>query len=183
MTECAEPDKPSQPGDQLLPLVYQELRQLAAARIRQEPAGQTLQATALVHEAYLRLFKGGDRWESKGHFFSAAATAMRRILIENARRKARIKHGGERQRMELAELLIGETSSHERLVELDDALTQLAKLDRFAARVAELRLFAGLTIAELAETPQTSVPREWTFARAWLKSQLSGGVSSASFRP
>jgi RNA polymerase sigma factor (TIGR02999 family) len=181
MTEQANPDEVDSTADQILPMVYQELRQLAAARLRREPPGQTLQATALVHEVYLRLLKGSQRWESKTHFFAAAAIAMRRILVENARRKRTVKRGGQWERLELAELCLGETSDHERVVELDDALTRLAELDGLAARVAELRLFAGLTIAELSETlgiPQTSAFREWAFARAWLKTRLSDGEVS-----
>lgn len=182
MTEQANLDEVDPTADQLLASVYHELRQLAAARLHHEPPGQTLQATALVHEVYLRLLKGSQRWESKGHFFAAAAIAMRRILIENARRKQTVKRGGEWQRIELAELPLGETSDQQGLIELDDALTRLAALDLLAARVAELRLFAGLTIAELSEIlamPQTTVFREWAFARAWLKSRLSDQELSA----
>jgi RNA polymerase sigma factor (TIGR02999 family) len=165
------------PAEQLLPLVYEELRLLAASKLGQENKGQTLQATALVHEAYLRLIDGPQRWDSKGHFFDAAATAMRRILIENARRKRSNKHGGNCDRVDIANLSIGGASDDDELVDLDDALSRLAELDPQVAQIAEVRIFAGLTIRQTAGTlqiPSTSTFREWIFARAWLKSQVEG---------
>jgi RNA polymerase sigma factor (TIGR02999 family) len=164
-------------ADQLLPLVYDELRRLAAERLKGEPQGQTLQATALVHEAYLRLV-GTDAqpdWDSRGHFFAAAAEAMRRILVERARRKKRIKHGGGRNRIdwEAAALLVAEPS--EDLVALDEVLSKLAAEDPAKAEVVKLRFFAGLTMPEIAQVMRISLAtaeRYWTYARTWLYAEL-----------
>jgi RNA polymerase sigma factor (TIGR02999 family) len=164
-------------ADQLLPLVYDELRKLAAAKLLNEKPGQTLQATALVHEAYLRLVDDGTavRWDSRGHFFSAAAEAMRRILVEQYRRKKRIKHGGELHRESLLEIAADEPTPD--LVALDEAMTALAAEDEQAAKVVELRYFAGLGHEQIAAALGITVYRarqKWTYARAWLRDLLSG---------
>jgi RNA polymerase sigma factor (TIGR02999 family) len=165
-------------AEQLLPLVYDELRKLAAGKLAQERPGQTLQATALVHEAYLRLVgvKRVPCWESKGHFFAAAAEAMRRILVDQARRKQAGRHGGGRQRVELPEDLACATSQTHDLVALDDALTRLEKHDPDAARLVKLGYFAGLSHQEAAETMGISrgaADRLWKLGRAWLFRELS----------
>jgi RNA polymerase sigma factor (TIGR02999 family) len=158
----------------LLPLVYDELRRLAAQRLTQEKPGQTLQATALVHEAYLRLVGGQNdqHWNSRGHFFAAAAEAMRRILIENARRKKRFKHGGNRQRVDLLDANVGVDDVPEELLVLDAALARLEEEDRPAAELVKLRVFAGLSIeqagAALGQSRATAY-RQWNYARAWLR--------------
>jgi RNA polymerase sigma factor (TIGR02999 family) len=164
---------------QLLPLVYDELRKLAAQRLAQENPGQTLQATALVHEAYLRLVdvKDAQNWNGRGHFFAAAAEAMRRILVEQARRRTRIKHGGGRERAELdSSALIAPEASAD-LVALDEALDRLAAEDSLSAELVKLRYFAGFTIPQAAETLGVS-PRKadflWAFARAWLRRDIEG---------
>jgi RNA polymerase sigma factor (TIGR02999 family) len=172
---------------QLLPLVYDELRRLAVRRLAQEKPGQTLQATALVHEAYLRLVgpeKNGEqelaKWNGRAHFFAAAGEAMRRILVESARRKARVKHGGDLQRLDIEpdELLAAERSDD--LLALDEALSRLAVSDGQAAELVKLRYFAGLTIPEAADIIGVS-PRKadllWSFARAWLRREIEGSPS------
>jgi len=168
-------------SEKLLPLVYEELRKLAAQRLAQEKSGQTLQATALVHEAYLRLVDADrtQEWNGRGHFFAAAAEAMRRILIDNARRKQRIRHGGEAKRInmdEAAQVAAPEPQPDD-LLELDAALERLAKEDAPAAELVKLRYFAGLTIPQAAEVLAIS-PRKadflWSFARAWLRREMSG---------
>jgi RNA polymerase sigma factor (TIGR02999 family) len=163
----------------LLPLVYYELRKLAAARLADEKPGQTLQPTALVHEAYLRLVGPADdqRWESRGHFFAAAAEAMRRILVENARRKMRKKRGGERVRLDMDAVAPAAPPLDEDLLDLDDALTRLAGADPAAAELVKLRYFAGLSIPQAAEAlgvGARSADRLWAYARAWLRDALSG---------
>jgi RNA polymerase sigma factor (TIGR02999 family) len=165
-------------AEELLPLVYEELRKLAAARLAEEAAGHTLNATALVHEAYLRLVEPADaaRWDNRGHFFAAAAEAMRRLLVENARRKKREKHGGGRQRveLELVEPLLQGPS--EDLLALDEALTRLTAHDPVKAEVVKLRFFAGLTMPEIARSLDLSlatVERYWTFARTWLYAEMA----------
>jgi len=169
-----------QASEQLLPLVYEELRRLAAQQMAQESPGQTLQATALVHEAYLRLV-GADQpqhWDSQGHFYTAAAEAMRRILIENARRKGRIRHGGDRSRLNLDAAAIAVPEIEEELLALDGALDRLAIADPVAARMVQLRYFAGLTVPETArvlELSPRSTDRLWAYARAWLYHELYGG--------
>lgn len=167
---------------ELLPLVYAELRTLAAARLAYEKPGQTLQATALVHEAYLRLV--GDEtdahWNSRGHFIAAAAEAMRRILIENARRKKTEKHGGERSRIDLSLSEPLDQADPNALLDLDELLTRLAGEDPEAAGVAKLRIFAGLSIEEAAQalsTSRASAYRQWAYARAWLHARLNPGSS------
>ncbi len=158
--------------DELLPAVYQELRQLAAQKLSREKPGQTLQATALVHEAYLRLAGAeGRTWKGRTHFFAAAAEAMRRILIENARRKRRLKRGGGRQRVDVDEVEIVIEGPSEDLLALDEALSRLAEIDRTKADLVKLRYFAGLTLEQAAEVlglSATTAKRHWTYARAWL---------------
>jgi RNA polymerase sigma factor (TIGR02999 family) len=168
-----------QAAEQLLPLVYAELRKLAARNLAQERPGQTLQATALVHEAYLRLVESDEArgWESRGHFFAAAAEAMRRILIENARRKRTVKAGGSWERIHLEDLDMAEEAPPEQLIALDEALSRLAAEDPPKAELVRLRFFAGLSIEEAAEvlsiSPATA-KRWWTFARAWLLREAEG---------
>jgi len=164
-------------AEQLLPLVYDELRQLAAQKLAQEKPGQTLQATALVHEAYLRLVdvEKVQHWNSRGHFFAAAAEAMRRILIDNARRKRRPKHGGARQRLDLDEVL-SVAGPRQDLLALDEALTRLAAQEPVKAELVKLRYFAGLSLAEAAVflgLPLATAKRYWSVARAWLFAALS----------
>jgi RNA polymerase sigma factor (TIGR02999 family) len=165
-------------SEQLLPLVYDELRKLAAVKLTQEKPGQTLQATALVHEAYLRLVDAAKikRWDSRGHFFAAAAEAMRRILLNRARDKKRAKRGGERHRVDLDQIEIALDTNDEELIALDDALTQLAGEDPDAARLVNLRFFAGLTLRDAAVSlglSQRTAERQWSYARAWLYARLS----------
>lgn len=174
LNEIGEGDRAA--ASRLLPLVYEELRRLAQQKLAHEKPGQTLQATALVHEAYLRLVGNEDRpqWAGRGHFFAAAAEAMRRILVENARRKQRGKHGGGRRRVDLDSALALEAPEQD-LVALDEALTRLAELEPLKAEVVKLRFFAGLTVPEAAQALDVSVAtaeRYWTFARVWLYAEL-----------
>jgi RNA polymerase sigma factor (TIGR02999 family) len=162
----------------LLPLVYDELRRLAAARLADEPSGNTLQPTALVHEAYLRLVgtPDGAHWNHRGHFYAAAAEAIRRILVENARRKKRHKHGGERRRFSLEAAEKSVQAPSEDLPALDEALTRLAAQDPVKAEVVKLRFFAGLTMPEIARSLNISLAtaeRYWTYARLWLYAELT----------
>jgi RNA polymerase sigma factor (TIGR02999 family) len=167
---------------QLLPLVYQELRQLAQANMANERPSHTLQPTALVHEAYLRLVDVDhpQHWNGRGHFFAAAAEAMRRILVENARRKQRVKHGGEHQRVELDEMQLtaaDDVASTVDVVALDEALTRLGSIDAPKAELVKLRFFAGLTLEDAAgvlDLSPATADRYWAFARAWLFRELSG---------
>ena len=169
-------------AEQLLPLVYDELRQLAAHKLARQMPGQTLQPTALVHEAYLRLVADpkGDDWDSRGHFFAAAAEAMRRILVENARRKGRRKRGGGliRHDLNVADE-VAEPQVREDLLALDEALSKLTSVDPQAAQLVQLRYFAGLSIAEAAKalgvSPRTA-DRLWAFARVWLLREIGGDV-------
>jgi RNA polymerase sigma factor (TIGR02999 family) len=168
-----------QAAAELLPLVYDELRKLAAARLAEEKPGQTLQATALVHEAYVRLVGGGqaDGWDGRGHFFAAAAEAMRRILVESARRKQRERHGGGRKRLTLDDLdVAAEAPCDDDVLALNEALDRLAAVNRRAAELVELRYFAGLTGREAAGVLGIS-PRKadqvWSYARAWLLERLN----------
>ena len=171
---------------ELLPLVYEELRKLAAARLASEAAGNTLQPTALVHEAFLRLVGPADaaRWDSRGHFFAAAAEAMRRILVDAARRKQREKHGGDRHRVDLDAALAAAPEPRHDLIALDAALTRLAAEDPQAARLVELRHFAGLSVAEAARalgiSPRTA-DRVWAYARAWLHRELTDTAADPEF--
>ncbi len=164
-------------AEELLPLVYEELRQLAARKMAHEPAGQTLQATALVHEAYLRLL-GSERayWNSRGHFYGAAAEAMRRILIERARRRQAERHGGGLKRVDLDSLELGVEPDDEQLLALHEALAKFEKRDAAKAELVKLRFFAGLPLSQAAEALGLSEPtakRQWTFARAWLYRELT----------
>jgi RNA polymerase sigma factor (TIGR02999 family) len=172
-------------AEQLLPLIYNELRRLAAQRLAQEKSGQTLQATALVHEAYLRLVGGDDKqqWNSRGHFFGAAAEAMRRILVEKARRKGRIRHGRGFRRIDLLDAEVAETTDDEQILLLDDALTKLAVVRPQAAELVKLRYFAGLTLEEIAPNlamSERSARRLWAFARAWLRREMERSNESAT---
>jgi len=162
---------------QLLPLVYDELRRMAAQKLAVEKPGQTLQATALVHEAYLRLIGNGAdvHWNSRGHFFAAAAEAMRRILIESARSKAREKRGGGWQRVDFEQLDVTSSISPDELIELDDALEKLLAVDQLAGELVKLRYFAGLTLNQAAEALGISTAtayRHWAYGRAWLHNTL-----------
>jgi RNA polymerase sigma factor (TIGR02999 family) len=164
---------------QLLPLVYDELRRLAAARLAAEPSGNTLQPTALVHEAYLRLVgtPEGDRWDHRGHFFAAAAEAMRRILIDQARRKAALRHGGGLQRQALDPDVAAMPEPREDLLALDAALDKLAAEDPLKADLVKLRYFVGLSLAEAAAAlglSERTAGRHWAFARAWLRRAVEG---------
>jgi RNA polymerase sigma factor (TIGR02999 family) len=177
LSDLAQGD--SHAAGKLLPLVYDELRKLAVVRMAEEAPGNTLNATALVHEAYLRLVGPTDaaRWDSRGHFFAAAAEAMRRIMVDAARRKGREKHGGGRKRVELDAVQPAAPDPRHDLLALDTALTRLAAVDPQAAKLVELRHFTGLSVAEAARalgiSPRTA-DRVWAFARAWLHRELSG---------
>lgn len=172
-------------AEQLLPLVYRELRELAEHRLSRERPGQTLQATALVHEAYLRLVgpdpEARPSWESLGHFFGAAAEAMRRILIDRARSKRAVKHGGGLHRVSLDPTLLMLDDVPAEILDLDEALSELARVDPEKAELVKLRFFAGLTLKQAAaalKVPATTADRHWAFARAWLYDRLEGGATS-----
>ncbi|MFO0957041.1 MAG: ECF-type sigma factor [Isosphaeraceae bacterium] len=167
---------------ELLPIVYDELRKLAAARMAGESRDQTLQPTALVHEAYLRLVDpaGQVRWQNRGHFFAAAAESMRRILVDAARRKSAEKHGGKRRRVDLTDVPARAGVEGEELLALDLALTRFAAEDPIAARVVEMHFFGGLSIVDAANAlgiSRATAYRDWTYARAWLRDALSSGES------
>jgi RNA polymerase sigma factor (TIGR02999 family) len=169
----------AQAAEQLLPLVYDELRKLAAAKLAREKPGQTLGATALVHEAYLRLVDvdQAQRWNSRGHFFAAAAEAMRRILIEKARRRGRLKRGGDRERLDLDALQFSVEQVPDDLLALDEALTELSRQHPQKAELVKLRYFAGLSVTEAAEVlgiASSTADRHWTYARAWLYRRIVG---------
>jgi len=173
-----------QAAEQLLPLVYEELRKLAAARLAHEQPGQTLQATALVHEAYLRLVGNNpdQHWSNRGHFFAAAAEAMRRILLNRARDKKRLKRGGGRQRINFDQVEIALETDDDNLIAIDEALEKLDQDDKLAAGLVKLRFFAGLSLKEAAESlgvAQRTAERQWAYARAWLYNQLSRNQESA----
>lgn len=166
-------------AEKLLPMVYEELRKLASARMAQEPPGHTLSATALVHEAYLRLVVPNDsqQWNHRGHFFAAAAEAMRRILVDRARRKLAVRHGGELARVELGPDVAAAPEVQEDLIALDQALNQLAVEYPVQAELVKLRYFAGLTLpqaAEALELSERTAGRHWAFARAWLRRAVEG---------
>ncbi len=173
-------------AEQLLPLVYDELRKLAAQKLAQEKPGQTLDATALVHEAYLRLVPSGNasaprepNWNGRGHFFAAAAEAMRRILVENARRKRRIKHGGDRERVAIELASLPTRMSSDELLALDEALEKLRQQDPVKAQLVTLRYFGGMTTEQASEVlsiSRVTAHRYWTYARAWLHQQITGGA-------
>jgi RNA polymerase sigma factor (TIGR02999 family) len=167
-------------ANELLPLVYDELRRLAAQKLAREASGQTLQATALVHEAYLRLVdvEKAQHWDSRGHFFAAAAEAMQRILVENARRKRRIKHGGQFQRVEIELADLPTRMPPEELLALDEALQELGRQDPIKAKLVTLRYFGGMTIEQASAVlgiSRVTAHRYWTYARAWLHQKLRGG--------
>jgi RNA polymerase sigma factor (TIGR02999 family) len=173
-------------ADQLLPLVYEELRKLAVLRMANEKAGQTLRPTALVHEAWLKIAgDGNEHFANRRHFFKAAATAMQQILIDNARRKKRLKHGANQIGDELNESRIAVTTPSEELLAVNDALAILAVEDPQAAEVVQMRYFVGMTIPEIADalglSPRT-VDRHWAFARAWLKRAIRGPLTSSTGR-
>ncbi len=159
-------------SDDLLTLIYQDLRRLAAARMADEAAGQTLQPTALVHEAWLRMFAGGDRkWESRAHFFAEAAQAMRRILIERARRKSRIRHGGGLSRVDIEGIDLAAATPDDKILLIDEALERLETEDAERARIVVMKFFGGLTNQEAAEVlgvTERTIERQWAFAKAWL---------------
>ena len=163
-------------GDELLPLVYEELRRLAARKMANEVAGQTLQPTALVHEAWLRLAGNGNpKWNGRGHFFGAAAEAMRRILIENARRKHAVRHGGGQVKLDIGDIEIAAAGKDDELLAVSDALEKFAAHDKRKAELVKLRYFVGMTTAEAAEVLGISVPtadRWWNFSRAWLFEEI-----------
>jgi RNA polymerase sigma factor (TIGR02999 family) len=193
MTQVTEILSAIQQGDpqaagQLLPLVYDELRKLAAQKLAGEKPGQTLEATALVHEAYLRLVEGERRgspplgWDGRGHFFAAAAEAMRRILIDNARRKGRQKRGGGLRRVDLDSADLVTLAGPEELLVIDDAIEKLAREDAAAAQLVKLRYFAGLSVEEAAErtgVARSSAYEHWAYARAWLYRELYGTPGGA----
>ena len=169
----------AQVAGQLLPLVYTELRRLAAAKLSRKAPGQTLEPTALVHEAYLRLVDTDKarNWESRGHFFAAAAEAMRRILVEGARRKGAAVHGGRRARVALAEGDWFSRATPDEIVALDDSLCRLAEDDQISAEIVKLRLFAGMSVDEAARSlgiSRSAAYRHWTYARAWLIAERQG---------
>jgi len=171
------------PARELLPLVYDELRRLAAQRLTREAPGQTLQATALVHEAYMRLVgENPDRpWDGRGHFFAAAAEAMQRILVENARRRHRLKRGGDRARVDLDRVELATPGIDEDVLALDEALERLAQIEPVKAQVVQLRVFAGLTVGQTAEVLGLSISttdRYWAYARAWLRVEIAGRDST-----
>lgn len=172
-------------AEQLLPLVYDELRKLAAAKLANEKPGQTLQATALVHDAYIRLVDvdQAQGWDSRGHFFAAAAEAMRRILIESARRKRRVRHGGDAQRLDIDPDQIAHSNRHADLIALDEALTQLEQVDPRKASLVKMRYFAGLTMPETANALGISLAtaeRDWSYARVWLLRELGKSSEKSS---
>jgi RNA polymerase sigma factor (TIGR02999 family) len=166
---------------ELLPLVYDELRRLAAARMAGESPGQTLEATALVHEAYLRLVGAEQSWNSRAHFLAAAAEAMRRILVDRAREKGREKRGGKLKKLNLDAIDVATTATPDQLLAIDDALARLALADPAAARLVELRYFAGLTVEKAGKAigvATATAYRHWNYARAWLHSELRGTAGS-----
>jgi len=166
-------------ADELLPLVYEELRLLASQKMANEKPGQTLQATALVHEAYIRLVEADSQnWDNRRHFFAAAAEAMRRILVENARRKQRLKHGGDYQRIELSDITQASHQESEGLIALDEALTKLARNDLTKADLVKLHYFSGLSLeqaADILEISRATAYRYWSYAQAWLFDEITRG--------
>jgi len=170
----------SRASDELLPLVYDELRRLAAVRMAREAAGQTLQPTALVHEAWLRLVNNGDRtWQNRGHFFGAASEAMRRILIDNARRKSSIKRGGGQNRLNIEDLELAASTPDDRMLLIDQALQRLEEDDPESARVVVLKFFGGLTNKEVGKTlgvTERTIERQWAYAKASLFQNIRGEV-------
>jgi RNA polymerase sigma factor (TIGR02999 family) len=184
MTEVTQILGAMQQGDpkaasELLPLVYQELRRLAAARMANEAAGHTLQPTALVHEAWLRLVNADQQtWQNRAHFFSAAAEAMRRVLIESARRKRALRHGGGQQRLDIHEVDVASEVKDDELLAVDDVLDRFAEQDKEKAELVKLRYFVGLSFEEAAEVLRISIPtakRWWAYSRAWLYQEIRAG--------
>jgi RNA polymerase sigma factor (TIGR02999 family) len=171
-----------QATDELLPLVYSELRRLAAAKMARIQAGQTLQPTALVHEAYIRLVGNSPpKWDGRGHFFSAAAEAMRRILIENARRKSAVRHGGGQHRLNIDDVELASESKDDEMLAVNEALEKFAERDKQKAELVKLRYFVGLTLEEAAEVlgiSDTMAKRHWVYARAWLLREIRRGEQS-----
>lgn len=171
-------------ADQLIPLIYDELRRVAAAKMAKLPPGQTLQPTALVHEAWLRIQHSqtpAKPWSNRWHFFAAAAESMRRILVDQARRKARVKHGGDRQRIDLEELPLAAPSDDEKILEIHDALSQLEQENEAIATVVKLKFFAGLTSSEIAtlmDISEKTVQRHWSFAKTWLYQSIQATSAS-----
>lgn len=171
-------------ADELLPIVYEELRLLAAQKLSQEKPGQTLQATALVHEVYIRLVEKKDQnWENRGHFFAAAAEAMRRILIDNARRKKSLKRGGGKHKVDLDKIILADNRDSDitMLLALDEALTKLAQTDKVAADLVKLRYFAGLTCEQAANAlgiSHNTADAYWAYARSWLRLDITNGLGS-----
>jgi RNA polymerase sigma factor (TIGR02999 family) len=183
LLNSVEAGDPSAAG-QLLPLVYEELRKLAAAKMAQEKSGQTLQATALVHEAWLRLAGPDDRksWNSRGHFFGAAAEAMRRILVDRARQKARVRHGGAIERMDLEHVTLATMDSDDTVLALNDALEKLAVESPQKAEIVKMHYFTGLAYPEIAQALGVSlstVERGWAYARSWLYREMKKNISSS----
>ncbi|TKJ34461.1 MAG: RNA polymerase subunit sigma [Planctomycetes bacterium B3_Pla] len=166
-------------ADELLMAVYQELRRLAAVRLSQEPAGQTLQATALVHEAYIRLVDTENQsWQGRAHFFAAAAEAMRRILIERARHKQRMKHGGDRRKIDLDDATLAIEGPSDDVIAVDEALTKLGREDQVVADLVKMRYFAGLNLDQIAKIlgiSRRTADRYWAYARAWLHREITKG--------
>jgi RNA polymerase sigma factor (TIGR02999 family) len=180
---CAVEQGDDAAADRLFPLVYDELRRMAARQIAQEKPGQTLQATALVHEAYLRLVdvEQAQRWNSRGHFFTACAEAMRRILVDRARSRGAEKRGGDRRRVDLAKVEAVAEAEPEELLALDEAIEQLSRHDPAAGRLVQLLYFAGLSVEQAGEAmgiSRASAYRTWTFARAWLRCRLGEGEAA-----
>ena len=169
-------DRDPQVAEQLLPLVYEELRRVAAHRMARQPAGHTLQPTALVHEAFLRLVGNPSQtWEDRRHFFAAASEAMRHILVDRARRKAAVRHGGDQIRLNLDDVLVAGEAADEHVLAVNDALERLARHDPAAAELVKLRFFAGFTFAqaaELLEVSERTAKRTWAYARAWLFDEI-----------
>ena len=166
-------------AEKLLPMVYEELKRLAASKMADQPPGQTLQATALVHEAYLRLIGDGERtWKDRRHFFAAAAQAMRHILVDRARSKAAVRHGSGRERINLDDVVVASATPDRQVLSVDEALAELAAIDAAAAELVTLRFFAGFTLpqaAELLGMSESSAKRLWVYARTWLHRQLQDG--------
>lgn len=171
-------------AEKLLPLVYEELRRVAARRMACQPAGQTLQATALVHEAFLRLIANtGHTWENRRHFFAAASEAMRHILVDRARRKAAVRHGGNQTRLNLEDVSIASVVSDEHVIVVNEALERLAVQDPVAAELVKLRFFAGFTFAQAAELldmSERTAKRVWAYARAWLFAEIQRALGNAT---
>src|SRR4051812_10656628 len=175
-------DSDSHRAERLLPLVYEELRRVAANRMAQQPAGHTLQATALVHEAFLRLIGNAEQtWANRRHFFASASEAMRHILVDRARRKAAVRHGGDQVRLNLDDVLVAGEAADEHVIIVNEALERLAATDPLAAELVKLRFFAGFTFtqaAELLEISERTAKRMWAYARAWLFEEIQRAIAA-----